>query len=157
MKLLNFAMTLAVAGCAAQAPLEVAPHFVGPAQSEVKMSSDDLWMRAAQSLALENIPITSSDKQTGVITGAGSFAGKPDYFLCSKGKGRLEKEELSVTLALTPNGPGSTRIQVQAAGKTGWYQKHHVLIVSYGHVSNYVTCESTGKLEALLLQRIQGN
>lgn len=171
MRLSLVALVLALIGCASQPEQREQPKqkerppqskshpptFSGPAETELQTSFDDGWKRVTQVLALENIAVTTNNKQAGILQGAGSFAGRPEFFSCRKGKGTLDKEEFTVTVVVSPGVPGATKIQVQATGKTTWHEQNSVFIVHYGHIVNYGTCESTGELEALLLKRIQGH
>jgi hypothetical protein len=142
---------LVAAGCAR---VHVSPLQPPPYRAEVPADYDATWMALVRALAQQNVPLRAIARDSGVIASDEFVTPMNLYADCGKiGGDQLEGEAVvSFTVFAEPNGPRSTRVQVNSKmrtlahrrGKSGKLKPLPVY-----------TCASTGRFEANLVETVR--
>lgn len=128
--------------------------IAGAASREFPRPPEAIYARASQVIALHGLKIESTDRASGLITASGSFASNPGWFACEKRDGILKNADFSLAVAIRATATGSTIVEMLLTGTQAKLRYHHVLFFKTVHHWEHAECESSGILEAQLLDQI---
>jgi hypothetical protein len=134
--------------------LHVTPLPPPPYRAEVSAPYDRTWPAIVRALARQNVPIRTIARDSGVIASDEFLSPINVYADCGQiGGEQVEGEALvSFTLFAEPNGPGSTRVQVNSKMRT---QAHRRGTSGSLRATPVLGCASTGRFEANLLDAVR--
>jgi len=142
---------LALAACARP---HVSPLPPPPYRAEIPAAYERTWTALVRALARENLPLRAIARDSGVIASDDFVTPIGLWADCGTlGDERLEGEALvSFTVFAEPNGPGATRVQLNAKMRTNAHRKG-----GSGKLrpSPVYPCASTGRFEANLLETVR--
>ena len=142
---------LALAACARP---HVSPLPPPPYRVEIPAAYERTWTALVRALARENLPLRAIARDSGVIASDDFVTPIGLWADCGTlGDERLEGEALvSFTVFAEPNGPGATRVQLNAKMRTNAHRKG-----GSGKLrpSPVYPCASTGRFEANLLETVR--
>ena len=142
---------LALAACARP---HVSPLPPPPYRVEIPAAYERTWTALVRALARENLPLRAIARDSGVIASDDFVTPIGLWADCGTlGDERLEGEALvSFTVFAEPNGPGATRVQLNAKMRTNTHRKG-----GSGKLrpSPVYPCASTGRFEANLLETVR--
>jgi hypothetical protein len=148
---LVLAVALLGLGCSR---LHVTPLPPPPYRAEVSAPYERTWPAIVRALARQNVPIRAIARDSGVIASDEFVSPINVYADCGQiGGEQVEGEALvSFTLYAEPNGPGSTRLQVNSKMRT---QAHRRGTSGSLRAAPVLGCASTGRFEANLLDAVR--
>lgn len=134
--------------------LHVTPLPPPPYRAEVSASYEKTWPAIVRALGRQNVPIRAIAKDSGVIASDEFVTPINVYADCGQiGGEQVEGEALvSFTLFAEPNGPSSTRLQVNSKMRT---QAHRRGTSGSLKATPVYNCASTGRFEANLLDSVR--
>jgi hypothetical protein len=150
----SFVLTAAVLVLGACSRLHVTPLPPPPYRAEVNASYERTWPAIVRALGRQNVPIRAIARDSGVIASDEFVSPINVYADCGQiGGDQVEGEALvSFTLFAEPNGPSSTRVQVNSKMRTQAHRRGTSGSLSATPVLN---CASTGRFEANLLDNVR--
>jgi hypothetical protein len=144
-------VALLAAGCAGPFISPIAPP---PFRDETPAPYDATWRALIRALALENVPLRTVAKDSGVISSDDFVSPIGVYADCGRqGDVQLEGEALvAFTIFVQPNGADRTAIQVNSKMRTQAYRRGGSGKLKSDQVFQ---CVSTGRWEANLLDTVR--
>lgn len=139
--------TLLVACSTYEAPAEVAVNN----QMVVNKSFDDVWSRATEYFANNNIPIKNVAKDSGLITTEYRLSANSNYLDCGDGGifSKIDDKLLNLNTVVKRADTGGTDIRINVFGSGRATPTS--LTGSVSGSSQTVDCRSTGQLEGEIL------
>ncbi len=142
---------LVLGGCAR---VHVSPLQPPPYRAEVPADYDATWAALVRALAQQNVPLRAIARDSGVIASDEFVTPMNLYADCGKvGGDQLEGEAVvSFTVFAEPNGPTSTRVQINSKMRTLAHRRG-----KSGKLRSVPVypCASTGRFEANLLDSVR--
>jgi len=126
----------------------------GAVDRNISLTYDEAWKRTLQILALEGATVTGN-KETGIIQGNGTFQKESKNFTCQKIRGRVESYTFNISAAIR-QAPTGTVVSVRAEGSARSFEYRRFIFFKTSRVYYDTPCDSTGKLEELLLSKLSG-
>ena len=120
---------------------------------DVSLSYDEAWKRTLQTLTLEGVTFTVTNKETGIIQGMGAFQKDSKSFTCTKVPGRVESYTFNIS-AVVRESPTGAVVSVKAEGSAKSFQYRRLIFIRTSRVYYDTPCPSTGTLEESLLKRL---
>ena len=132
----------------------VSPLGLPPYRNQMPAAYDATWSALVRALAVENVPLRTVARDSGVIASDDFVTPIGVYADCGRlGGDGIEGEALvAYTLFVTPAGNGATDIQVNANMRTQAYRRGDSGKLRTDRV---FTCVSTGRWEANLLDTVR--
>jgi hypothetical protein len=143
-------LAIGLAGCAGRYVSPLAPP---PYRAEIDGSYDQIWRALVRALAVQNVPLRTVARDSGVIASDDIVSPIGLYADCGRvGDDRLEGEAIvSYTLFATTNG-STTHLQVNSKARTQAYRKGDSGKLRPIPVYQ---CASTGRFELNLLDAVR--